>query len=78
MCCLATACPLIMQDATIVNMKYKLTFLEFYETLIFCAFTIVDDKKQKERRSKEVVEEIKKEIIVVEKEKKSKKTKKNT
>lgn len=74
--CLVTACPLIVEDATIVNMEYELTFLEFYETIIFCAFTIVDDKKQKEKRPKEA--EIKKETVVVEKEKKSKKTKKNT
>lgn len=46
--CLATVCPLIVYDCKIINMEYQLTFLEFFETIIFCAFMMADEEKQKE------------------------------
>lgn len=47
--CLADVCPQICQDGTVVMIDYPLSFLEFYEVLLLCAYKLVDRKlKQKE------------------------------
>ncbi|XP_049822926.1 radial spoke head 10 homolog B isoform X2 [Aethina tumida] len=42
--CLTTVCPLIKKKDLIVNMEYKLCFLEFYEVFLLCAKTLVEGK----------------------------------
>lgn len=46
--CLAEVCPQICQDGIVVNINYPLSFLEFHEVLLLCAYKLVD-KKQKEK-----------------------------
>lgn len=48
--CLQEVCPQICQDGTVVKIDYNLSFLEFYEVLLLCAYKIVESKrKQKEK-----------------------------
>lgn len=47
--CLAEVCPQICQDGMVVMIDYPLSFIEFYEVLLLCAYKLVDRKqKQKE------------------------------
>ncbi|EFA03382.1 radial spoke head 10 homolog B [Tribolium castaneum] len=48
--CLATACPLVMDDNLVVNVDYPLTFLEFYETLLTCIFMVLELELKKEQK----------------------------
>lgn len=46
--CLAEVCPQVCQDGMVVWIDYPLSFLEFYEVLLLCAYKIVD-AHQKEK-----------------------------
>jgi hypothetical protein len=48
--CLAKVCPLIVQEDRIVNMDYPLTFLEFYQTVLTCIFTVLELEMKKEHK----------------------------
>lgn len=50
--CLAEVCPKIYQEGMVVNIDYPLSFLEFYEVVLLCAYKIVD-KKQREKEALE-------------------------
>lgn len=52
--CLAEICPQIYQEGKIVNVDHLLSFLEFYEVLLLCAYKLVDKEyKENEKRSLE-------------------------
>lgn len=61
--CLIDVCPLISQDGFVTNMDYLLSFLEFYDTLLLCAFTVVD-KKLGGYRKKQMQEASAEKVIV--------------
>ncbi|KAF2880053.1 hypothetical protein ILUMI_26122 [Ignelater luminosus] len=50
--CLTNICPQIACDNQIINMDYPLSFIEFYETLLMCAFMMVDKMKKREEKIK--------------------------
>lgn len=65
--CLTEVCPLISRDGYVTNMDYLLSFLEFYDTLLLCAFAAVDKKLQ--LHAKKEMQEASAEKVIVEIEK---------
>lgn len=52
--CLSEVCPQIVQDGILVKIDYPLSFFEFYEVLLLCAYKLVD-KKQREKEALELL-----------------------
>ncbi|KRT84694.1 hypothetical protein AMK59_2454 [Oryctes borbonicus] len=50
--CIGYVCPMVMKDDLIVNMDYKLSFLEFYTILILATRDMIDFAKKKEQNMK--------------------------
>ncbi|KAK4879208.1 hypothetical protein RN001_007354 [Aquatica leii] len=48
--CLTSICPHITVDGLIVNMEYPLAFIEFYDAILTCTFTLVDRKRRRLER----------------------------
>lgn len=58
--CLSEVCPQIVQDGILVKIDYPLSFFEFYEVLLLCAYKMVD-KKQREKEALELLSKMEEE-----------------
>ncbi|KAF5269136.1 hypothetical protein FQR65_LT02436 [Abscondita terminalis] len=54
--CLIRACPLIADGNTILNIDYPLAFIEFYDTILLCTYTLVRIRRLRLERIRQLEE----------------------
>lgn len=52
--CIGQECPRVFEDGVLINMDYKLSFLEFYNVLIAATLKIIENVEKMERRKRDM------------------------